>query len=110
VKKVVYDYRMNTTSPSLEAFVDRLLDEKGLEGLDAEVLAQVRTDLMSRLEDRVNAAILAHMPEDQLPAFLKVLDSGDSAEIQKFCVKHVPSLDEVVATELLGFRETYVGG
>lgn len=101
---------MNATSPSLEAFVDRLLEEKGLEGLDTDVLAQVRTDLMSRLEDRVNAAILAHMPEDELPAFSKLLDSGDAAEIQKFCAKHVPDLENVVAAELLGFRETYVGG
>ncbi len=101
---------MNTTTPSLESFVDRLLEEKGLEGLDADVLTQVRSDLMGRLEDRVNAAILAHMPEEHLDAFSKILDSEDTAEIQKFCAKHVPELDTVVATELLGFRETYVGG
>lgn len=101
---------MTNPSPSLELFVNQLVAEKGLEGLDDEVLAQVKEDLMSRVEDRVNAAILARMPEDQLPAFEKVLDGGDQKAIQAFCHKHVDDMDNVVAAELLSFRETYVGG
>lgn len=101
---------MTTPSPSLESFVDQLLAEKGMSGLDADVLAEAREDLMSRVEDRINAGILAHMPEEQFPAFDEVLAGGKSEEIQAFCKKHVSDLDTIVAGELLSFRQTYIGG
>ncbi len=101
---------MNMPSPSIETFVDRLREEKGLEGLDDEVLTEVRVDLLSRVEDRINAAILTHMPEEVMPAFDALLDSGDESEIKKFCANHITDFDDVIAAELLAFRETYLGG
>ncbi len=107
---VVYDEVMTTPSPSLELFVNQLVAEKGITGLEDEVLAQVKADLMSRIEDRINAGIVAHLPEDQLPAFDKLLEGGSDEEIQAFCQKHIPDMDNLVASEMLAFRQTYVGG
>lgn len=101
---------METTSASIDSFVERLVDEKGLLGLDDEVLEQVKHDLSSRVEDRINAAILLHIPDSKLEAFSAVLEKEDASEIQKFCAATIPGLDDVVAKELLAFRETYLGG
>lgn len=101
---------MNTTNSSLDEFVARLLEEKGLSGLDSEVLEQVTTDLRSRVEDRINAKIVSALPESELQAFSTMLDTGSEEEIQAFCTEHIPNMDNLVAAELLAFRETYVAG
>ena len=92
----------------IASFVDRLIAEKGLEGLDPEVLTEVRADLSSRVEDRVNAALLAYIPQDKIAAFDEVLETGDAKAVQEFVSSSVPKADEVVAEALMKFRETYV--
>ena len=39
-------------------FIDQLVAEKGFETEDVEVLDQIKSDLMTRLEDRINAMII----------------------------------------------------
>lgn len=90
-------------------FIDRLVDEKGLNNLDSSILSQLKVDLAERLENIVNAAILAKMPQDKLESFEKLLDSGNDSEIQSFCAENIPDLDQVIAGELLNFRQTYLG-
>lgn len=95
-------------SPSIDAFVERLVQEKGLGNLDPEALAQVQRDLASRAEDRVNAVILSKLPEGDLAAFEKLLDEGSAEDIHAFCAKKIPDLDQIIAAELLAFRQTYL--
>lgn len=97
------------TTTNLEEFVQRLVEEKGLDNLDDEVLAQVKHDLMERAENRINAAILAEMPVDKIDEFSSLLDSGDAPTIQQFCAANIPHLDALIGSELLKFRETYIG-
>lgn len=97
------------TDNSLEDFIVNLLKDKGLAEEDKEVFEQLKSDLMGDLEDRINAAILAAMPEEKLASFEKILDQGNAAEIQEFCAKNVPNLKEITALEMLNFRKTYLG-
>ena len=97
------------SSESLGAFITKLIEEKGLEGLDPDVLVQVRLDLESRLENRINATILANLPEEDLTEFSQLIDTADEAKIQAYMKKRIPDLDNVIAVELLGFRQTYLG-
>jgi hypothetical protein len=97
------------TEQTLATFVAKLIDEKGLNGLDTEVKEQVVNDLLDRVEDRINAEILSHMPSDKVSEFNTVLDSGDEAAIQAFITSSVPDLDNIVAAALLAFRATYLG-
>ena len=101
---------METASASIDSFVDRLVDEKGLLGLDDEVLTQVKSDLTSRVEDKINAVILANMPDSKLEEFSQVLETGTPETIQAFCASTVPNLENIVAQALLSFRDTYVAG
>lgn len=82
--------------------------EKGLEGLDTDVQQQVRADLVSRLEDRVNAALLAHLPPEKASELERLLDSGEEKQTQEFISAAVPHADEVVAEALMSFRQTYL--
>ena len=61
---------MPTNAPqTLEAFVDKLIDEKGLSSMADDVLKQMKEDLLSRVEDRVNAEMLETLPPHPLESF-----------------------------------------
>jgi hypothetical protein len=92
----------------IDSFVERLIEEKGLEGLDSEVLAQVKSDLVGRVEDRLNVVILEQIPPSKLEKFNELLDSGDDAKTQEFIKNNVPELEALVAAELLNFRAIYL--
>lgn len=97
------------TQDSLGLFVDRLTEEKGLTSLDREVLTQVKTDLLDRVEDRINAVIVEHIPADQMEFFEKLVERGEKTEIHAFCERHISGLNEIIAKELVAFRDTYLG-
>lgn len=97
-----------THQDPIQAFVERLLEEKNLGTLDPEVMEQVRGELEMRVEDRINAVILSHIPEEKLEEFETIVDTGDEEKIQSFCQEHIPSLDVILGDELKVFRETYL--
>ena len=97
-----------TSSEAITLFVDRLVEEKKFENLDSEVLDQIKTDLSDRVEDRINAAILEHMPPEKLENFNELLDNEDAEKIQAFCQENITDLDNIIASELVTFRGSYL--
>lgn len=93
----------------LVAFVDRLVEEKKYPAdLEKEVINEIKKDLLSRVEDRVNAVIISNLSEEKLEEFTKLLDSDISDEkMQKFCSDNIPNLAQLIATELIVFKQTY---
>lgn len=97
-------------SINLEIFVDRLVEEKNLpKDLEKEVIDQIKSDLLERAEDRVNAVIINNLPSDKLEEFNKILDENKpDEEVRKFCADNIPNLPELIATELISFKQTYL--
>jgi hypothetical protein len=94
---------------SLEQFVDRLVEEKDFKGLREPVIQQIKKDLLSRVENIINAMILQKMPAEKLNDFEKLLDSkAGEKKIQSFCQKNILDLDQEIASTLLRFRNTYL--
>jgi len=96
------------SSEAINLFVGRLVEEKKFENLDSEVLDQIKSDLTDRVEDRINAVILAHLPPEKLEDFNDLLNSDDAEKIQSFCQANIQNLDDVIAGELLDFRSSYL--
>jgi hypothetical protein len=94
----------------LVSFVDRVIEEKNFpKDLEKEVLDQIREDLLSKVEDRVNALIINNLPEDKLEEFNKMLDSDISdEEMQGFLSANIPNLAQLIASELIVFEQTYL--
>lgn len=93
----------------IEIFVDRLIEEKQFGDLEPEVMEEIKKDLLSRVEDRMNMTILNELPEDALPAFEELLDKEESEEdMKKFISSKIPDLDEKIAKALVDFRNTYL--
>ena len=95
-------------SNAINEFVTELIRSRGLDKLDYEVAVQLKADLKSRIENRVNAAILANIPQEKLNYFEKLLDQSNTAEIQSFCRRNIYNLEQIIANELARFRATYL--
>ena len=99
---------MENQSQSIIDFVDRLVKEKNFENISPSVRAQIKADLLDRVEDRINMTILENMPPEKLEQFSALLDTASPEEIQRFCVDNIADLDEVIAQELVDFRGAYL--
>lgn len=95
---------------TLEAFVNKLVDEKGLSSMADDVLVQMKSDLLSRVEDRVNAEMIEALPSDRAEAFEVLLnaDASSGDDVAAFLKENVSNFDEVLANALMGFRHTYL--
>lgn len=93
---------------NIEQFIEKVVEEKGFDKKDPEVVAQIKADLTSSLEDRIDAMILANIPEDALTSFEKVLDGGNEEELNTFVKQYIPDLDEKLAVEMLTFKNMYL--
>lgn len=103
------DKKQNPNPESaLNFFVEKLFEEKNYQNLDQETAKQMKADLLDRVQDRINVAMLASIPPERVEFFEKLLQRGDSAEVQAFCQRNIPDLDNVVARELIEFRKTYL--
>lgn len=94
---------------NIEEFVDRLIQDKGFNETDPDVIAQMRLDLIDRVENRINAMILSNIKPENIEGFKKILDEGSEEQIQEFVKNDVPNIEEKVASELLTFKNIYLG-
>lgn len=94
----------------LETFVEKIMAEKKLPVLAADVKQEMKEDLIERMEKLISAEILVNIPSEHLASFESVLESGDSVEIQNFCQRNVPNIQSIVAGALLRARSAYLTG
>ncbi|MFZ2975108.1 MAG: DUF5663 domain-containing protein [Candidatus Moraniibacteriota bacterium] len=98
----------NNPNLNLETFVSLLIEEKGFENVDPEIEEQLKADLLKRVEDRINVAIINNLPKEKMTEFNELLDNANQDEIQDYCNKNISGLDEIIAQELMSFRATYL--
>ena len=100
---------MDSKEYTLESFIDKLIDDQQFASLDAEVRAQLHSDLMSRAEDYINAALLMALSDDDRKEFEQLVEKNSEAgELQSYLNTHIENPSEVVAAALIKFREAYV--
>lgn len=95
---------------NLKAFVDSLVAEKKFpETLEPEVIAEIKSDLLSRVEDRINGVIVNNLSSEKIEEFTHLLDGeADTKEMQEFCLNNIPNLAQLIASELIVFRNSYL--
>ena len=97
-------------SPSLTDYINKLIEEKGFpEGIEADVMEEIRTDLFERVQNTVNLTMIKNLPPEKLEEANNLIDTADDTVVQEFFAQHIPNLDQVLAGALLTFRDTYLG-
>jgi hypothetical protein len=94
---------------NIEEFVEKLIKDKGFNEQDPEIIAQMKQDLLDRVENRINAMILSKINPKKLSEFKDMLENSSEEEIQGFVKNEIPDIDEKIATELLDFKNIYLG-
>lgn len=94
----------------LSMFVSRLVEEKKFPtSLEKEVVDQIKADLLVRVEARMNAVLISNMSPENLEEFNKLLDNNATdEEVQKFCADAIPDLQQIIASELMVFKQKYL--
>ena len=91
-------------------FLNKLLEDAGMDNVSADVRQQMFTDLKNRLEDRFLATIIANLQEEQITTFRELLENGgDADKINQFLSINLPNANELFAQSMLSFRDTYLG-
>src|SRR4051812_20460426 len=90
-------------------FADRLLKEKSLENLDPAVLVEMKKDLVTRLNEYINLAVLSSVAPEYYTELDKIILTNNQVKIQEFLQANVPNFQDVIAQALLKFRVTYLG-
>lgn len=102
--------KTSVAEEKLKDFARQLVKEKNFQGIeDPEIVRQLEEDLYERLEERVNAEILAALPAEKLEEFDRLLDTGSREEVSDFCEANIPNLQEVMTNALGAFRLRYLG-
>lgn len=96
---------------TLEQFVDKLLEDKGLSELDVEVKKEMANDLLERLNNHINAGLLEALPPEKLEELGEVTANESAKEdaVQTFFAENVPDFQQTFTVILASFRKTYLG-
>lgn len=97
-----------TDSEALDQFVNQLIIDKRFEPLEEDVVNQIKIDLKSKLEDTINAEILANFPPERIGDLNMMLDNNDIVGSQKLIAELIPQVTNLITATLVNFRKTYL--
>jgi FKBP-type peptidyl-prolyl cis-trans isomerase (trigger factor) len=96
---------------AVDKFVDQLLTDKGIEGMDDEVRAELKRDLAERLTDEIDRAVIGALPEDKAVELSEKLDDENftNEDAAEFLQESGVDMQRVSLETMLRFRDLYLG-
>lgn len=102
----------DTTASGIEGlneYVEGLLEEKGMEGMEPAVMEEYKKDLLDRIVALVNGIIVDNVPDEKLDAFEELMTTAaDQNAIEQFCRENILGLDNLVGSALVEFKKAYL--
>lgn len=95
-----------------EVFIEGMIFEKfgGDEGLDADVVKELKTDLNDRLDAKVNDKIVNALSPEDVKSLDELIDGGASGgEINEALSQKGVKVDELVTAAMQELRDEYLG-
>ena len=94
----------------LTIFINQILEQKGITGLDSSVHKQLVDDLEKRLLDQINRAIVEAIPSEKLQEFETLVSSGKGDEqVQDFFSKNGVDTQKIATETMVHFKNLYLG-
>ncbi|MEI7818619.1 MAG: hypothetical protein WCI47_00715 [bacterium] len=99
----------NSANP-LEQYAQNLLIERGAMGIEPELVAGMKADIMDRLELLTTQVMLMALNEADAVEFERMVDNGaTAAQLQDFAAAKIPDLSQRITEALIRFRQAYLG-
>lgn len=94
----------------LDVFIDELLEDKQLSGLDSDVRTQLVSDLKRRLLSQVDHAVVDALPTEKVDELNELLDTPgvDDARIHEFVQTSGVDIQRVTLETMIRFRDLYL--
>lgn len=99
---------MQPESNELKKFVEGILQEKNLSGIEPDVMSQLTDDLTVRLEDQINGALLQQLVDVDLEEFEKLLDENNIDKLNNYFYNKNINVTEITAGVMSSFRSAYL--
>ena len=94
----------------IQDFLNLLLDEGGMTNVSADVRAQMFNDLKVRFDQKIFAAIISRLEDQQVTEFRKLIEGQAGGEdMEKFIEKNIPDAQDLFARVFMTFRNEYLG-
>lgn len=95
---------------ALEEFINDMLAQKKLPGVDEQIHQQLVSDLKNRLMDQIDRAVVEGIPTDKIDGFNELLDrEADDQELQQYIVDSGVDSRRISLETMLRFRALYLG-
>ena len=96
-------------TPEIKKFLQGLLVEANLGGLEPQLEEELLRDLNVRLEDRLVLTAASKLTAEKQDEFKNMTDKGvPQDEVEKFLRENVPNIEQVFAESMNEFREIYL--
>lgn len=94
----------------LDQFMSDLIDEKKLDGVDAEIKQDLIEDMKERFADILDRRMVDALPDDKVEGFNDLLDQDDvdNATLQQYLLDAGVEVQQLAVQTLLEFREIYL--
>jgi hypothetical protein len=97
-------------SQALNQYIDQLIQEKQFPDLTDEIREEIKKDLLNRLNDFINARLIAALSDEDVLIFENMLKEGSpEEEVQQFFQEKIPDLTGLLTQTLLEFKGVYLG-
>ena len=98
---------------AISRFADRLIEERGLDGLGEEEKNKLKDEIVDKFIDRVNKALIFALPEDkfrELKEFLKQEPAQDEANMRISEIVESAGIDmkKIVTETAKDFRQAFL--
>ena len=92
-------------------FINSIIDEKGLTGLNEDTRQTVVNELKSALIEQINRAILMELPDEKLDELNNLMDTEGFGEtgMQTFIANSGIDVNKITAETMLKFKAFYLG-
>lgn len=105
------DPQATNQSSAFDTFIDGLIEQKFTQQghtLSPEVRAELRKDIVGRLDEFIMARVIAALSDDDVAEFEKLLNEGKQREdLQKFASEHIPDFTNFLTNTLIEFQKVY---
>ncbi len=93
----------------ITVFINQILDQKGMTGIESDVREQLVADLEKRLLNQINRAIVEAIPQDKLAEFEKLAQNADDAAVQQFLADAGVDTQKIATATMVLFKNAYIG-
>lgn len=94
----------------MTVFINQILDQKGITGIENDVREQLVSDLESRLMTQINRAIVEAVPAEKLQEFTALTEKTDNdAEVQEFLASTGVDTQAIATNTMVQFKNAYLG-